>query len=280
MWSSRIQLLQSSASAGYTPLDSILVAQWAKSGRVATSRRSARGMRGVMHEADLHHLREQVADCTRMLVGQEIIDYSGHVSARVPGTDRLLIQPRDTSRAVLEPEDILVVDLDGRVVEGQGPAPSEVALHIWVYRARPDVMAVCHGHPAMSTLFTVVDRPFVGVRNFAYRFRHLPVHADPTHIRTAEQGQAVARTLAHRGACLLRAHGTVVAASSVPELFVDCLELEESARSLVYASSLGPLLPITDEEEVELRASFGKNDYRVGKIWEHYQHKRRKAGRA
>jgi len=232
----------------------------------------------VISEVNIQRLREQVADCTRMLVMQDIMDYSGHVSARIPETDRFLIQPRDTSRAVLNADDVLVVDLDGNMLEGQGPAPSETALHIWVYRARPDVMAVCHGHPAMSTLFSVVDRPFVAVRNFGYRFSNLPVHADTTHIRTADQGKAVAETLAEHRACLLRAHGTVVAATSVPELFADCLELEESARSLVYASALGPLLPITDEEMEELRTSFGKNDYRVGKIWEHYQQKGRQAG--
>lgn len=116
------------------------------------------------------------------------------------------------------------------------------------------------------------------VRNFAFRFMGLPVHADPTHIRTAQQGRAVAQTLGSHRACLLRAHGTVVAASSIPELFTDCVELEENARSLVYASLLGPLRPITPDEVEELEASFGKNDYRVGKIWEHYQHKARQAG--
>lgn len=231
-----------------------------------------------MSDASIRLLSEQIADCTRMLVMEDIMDYSGHVSARIPETDRILIQPRDTSRAALSADDVLVVDLDGRMLEGEGPAPSEVALHLGIYRARPDVMAVCHGHPPMSTLFTTVDRPLTAVRNFAFRFMDLPIHADTTHIRTEEQGRAVAQTLGARGACLLRAHGTAVAATSVPELFVDCLELEENARSLVYASSLGRVLPLTPDEVEELEVSFGRNDYRVGKIWEHFQHKGRQAG--
>ena len=52
-----------------------------------------------MSEADVQRLRQQLADCTRIMVMQEIMDFSGHVSARIPGTDRALIQPRDTSRA-------------------------------------------------------------------------------------------------------------------------------------------------------------------------------------
>jgi len=213
-----------------------------------------------------------------MLVMQEIMDYSGHVSARIPGTDRILIQPRDTSRAALTAADVLVVDLDGELLEGEGPAPSETALHLWVYKARPDVQSVCHGHPPMSTLFTVVDRPMVAARNFAFRFRDVPIHADTTHIRTDEQGKAVAKTLGKNSVCLLRGHGTVIASSSVQELFMDCIELEENAKSLAMAATLGRLLPMTDQETEELRASYGKNDYRISKIWEHYLHKATTAG--
>ena len=200
-----------------------------------------------------------------------IMDFSGHVSARIPGTDRVLIQPRDTSRAALTAGDILVVDMDCKILEGNGPAPSETALHTCLYKARPDAMTVCHGHPSMSTLFTIVDRPWVAVRNFAYRFVDaLPIHADTTHIRTEEQGRAVAKTLAHHNACLLRGQGTAIVASSMEELFMDCLDLEENARCLLYASSVGRVLPITDEEVQQLRASYGKSDYRAGKVWEHY----------
>lgn len=232
-----------------------------------------------MPEADARRLREQIATCTRLLVMQEIIDFSGHVSARIPGADRMLIQPRDTSRAALTADDILVVDLDGKVLEGEGPPPSETALHTSIYRVRPDAATVCHGHPTISTLFTAVDRPLLAVRNFGYRFAEgLPVHQDPTHIRTEEQGQAVARTLGSRRACLLRAHGTVVVAPSIEELFMDSLDIEENARSLLYASSLGRLLPLTAEEVIELRASYGRSDYRAGKIWEHYVYRGRQAG--
>jgi len=223
-------------------------------------------------------LREQIVACTRLLVHEEILDYSGHVSVRLPGTDRVLIQPRDTSRAALTADDLLVVDLAGRLLDGQGPPPSETALHLCVYRARPDAMAVCHGHPPFSTLFGCVERPFVPLRNFAYRFAELPVHPDTTHIRTEAQGEAVARTLAGHRACLLRAHGTVVAAASIEELFMDCLDLEENARALVIASALGPLRPLTPAEIQALAASYGRNAYRAAKVWEHYLHKGRQAG--
>lgn len=223
-------------------------------------------------------LREQIATCTRLLVMADIMDYSGHVSARIPGTDRVLIQPRDSSRATLDPEDILVVDLEGRLLEGEGPAPSETALHVQVYQARPDVAAVCHGHPPMSTLFTMVDQPYVAVRSYAYRFRDMPIHADPTHIRTAEQGRAVAATLGSGRACLLRAHGTAVASGSIQELFMDCLEMEENAKGVIQAKALGTVVPINDDEAERIKISYGLQDTRRFKIWDHYVEKGKLAG--
>src|SRR3712207_3587293 len=103
-----------------------------------------------------HRLREQVAACTRLLVHVDIIDFSGHVSMRLPDSDRVLIQPRDTSRAALTADDLLVVDLADHVLAGDDIPPAETAIHLGVYRARPDVMAVCHGHPTHSTLFSMV----------------------------------------------------------------------------------------------------------------------------
>lgn len=228
-----------------------------------------------MSEAEL---RQQLADCTRMMVMAELLDYSGHISARIPGTDRLLIPGRDASRASISADDILVVDLDGEVLEGNGPAPTETAIHTGVYRARPDVHVVGHGHPPMSTLFTMVERPMIAVRNYGFRFIGTPVHPDPTHIRTREQGDAVARTLGQCSCCLLRGHGSVVATKSIPEVFLDSLEMEENARSTVHAASLGPLKPITPEEVELLKISFAKNDYRVSKVWEHYQERARLVG--
>ena len=224
-------------------------------------------------------VREQLAEATRMMVMAELLDYSGHLSARVPGSaDRVLIQSRDASRAGLTADGILVVDMAGKVLEGEGPAPAETAIHLGVYRAREDVQAVGHGHPPASTLFTMVDRPMIAMRNFGYRFIGCPVHPDPTHIRTLEQGADVAATLGSHRCCLLRGHGSVMACDSVPEVFLDSLEMEENAKSTIQAASLGGLKPITPDEVEKLAVSFGKNGYRVAKVWEHYKEKARQRG--
>jgi L-ribulose-5-phosphate 4-epimerase len=216
-------------------------------------------------------LRDQLATATRMMVMANLMDYSGHLSARVPGTDRVLIQPRDASRAGLRAEEVLVVDMDGKVIEGDVPAPPETPLHLGVYRAREDVFAVAHAHPPFSIMFTMVDMPMIAMRNFGYRFVNCPVHPDTTHIRTLAQGAEVAATLGTGHYCLLRAHGSVIARETVPEIFLDSLEMEENAKTIVLAAALGTPNPITAAESELLGPSFNINTYRTPKVWEHYK---------
>jgi len=227
------------------------------------------------------HVRRDLVTCSRLLVFREILDYSGHVSARVPGTtDRILIQPRDASRAALRPADLLIVDLDGAVVEGEGPPPAETAIHTGVYRARDDVNMVCHGHPTLSTSFSMTTARLVPMRHFAFEYADgLAVHPDPTHIRSDEQGDAVAATLGSDGACLLRSHGTVVVAQTMPELLMDCLDLEENARTQLLARQLGgELLPLTSQEVADIAASYARAGHRPKKLWNHLVHLGQVAG--
>lgn len=214
-------------------------------------------------------LRADLVTCARILVMQGVLGYSGHLSARV--SEGFLIQPRDLSRAALTPTELLVVGLDGTVVRGDGIPPAETAIHAGVYRARPDVQVICHGHPPASTTFSMVDAALLPMRHFAYRYpKGLAVHPDPTHIRDREQGDAVAETLGDSGACLLRSHGTVVVSDTFPNLLMDCLDIEENARTLIDAARLGPLRPLTDAEIEGLQRSYARGGHRAPKMWQHY----------
>lgn len=223
---------------------------------------------------DIRDLAEGIATCTRLLVEHGILDYSGHVSARLPGTDTILIQPKVVSRAALTAADLLVVDLDGTVVEGRSAPPLETAIHTAVYRARTDVAFVCHGHPTLAAAFSMTDAALRPLRHFAYVFGEaLPVHPDPTHIGSREQGDAVAATLGRATACLLRSHGTVVVADSIEKLLMHCVDLEENARTQVYAAQLGTIQPLTRQELQRLADDYGTGQSRAEKMWEHYVHK-------
>jgi L-ribulose-5-phosphate 4-epimerase len=96
----------------------------------------------------------------------------------------------------------------------------------------------------------------IAMRNCGFRLINRPVHPDPTHIRTLDQGAEAARTLGKGRCCLLRGHGNVIACESVPEVFLDSLEMEENAKATIQASALGSLKPITPEEVTLLKPSW------------------------
>lgn len=226
-------------------------------------------------------LRAEIAACTLLLNHEGILGYSGHVSARLPGRDAILIQSFDQSRAAVAPGDLLVVGLDGEVIEGPDGIrpPSEVHIHTEILKARPDVHAVAHFHPETATLFTLADGPQLApVKNHAARWANgIPVHPDPAHIDTPALGCALADTLGDCHAALIRAHGVVVTAEDVRALLIDCIHFEENAAAMYGAAMLGPVKPLTAAETDAFLASFNRPRH-VAKLWQYYAGRGRAAG--
>src|SRR6266446_180201 len=197
----------------------------------------------------------ETAAVTRLLVAQGILDYSGHVSTRIPGKDAFIIQTGSNSRAELTPETMLVVDYDGKVLEGEGQPPSELPIHIEILRARPDVQSVLHSHMELAIAFTMMEGvKLLPMRARASRWKSgIPIDPDPSHIKLPEQGRALARTLGPHHAVLMRAHGLCLVAESVQALFVDAVHFKENA--------------IAQIEKMEMR------EWHIKKLWNYYVRK-------
>ena len=190
----------------------------------------------------------------------------------------------DTGRAEVAPERLLVIDFDGRVLDGPAglKPPSENPIHAELYRARSDIGAVAHIHSENAIAFTLVE----GVTLKAMRCDGLnwadgvPVHPDPTRIKDATQGRALAATLGAGDAVLLRAHGAVLAAPSVIEVFKTCVQFEENARAQILASGLGKIAPLTPAEIAALRDSHPETfrAHYARKIWHYYVKQGQRAG--
>ncbi len=226
-------------------------------------------------------LRHQIAATTLLLVAEDILGYSGHVSARLPGGETFLIQPVDQSRAELKPEHLLVCGLDGKKrggPEGVRP-PSEVYLHSEIYKARPDVNAIAHFHHDLTTTFSLVeDAKLVPIKNHAVRWESgIPTHPDPSHVSSPALGRAAAESLGLHHAMLIRAHGQAVVAESVPALLCDCVHFVENATALYHASMLGRVKPLTAAEMDAFRDDF-KRDSHTAKLWRYYVGRGREDG--
>ena len=110
--------------------------------------------------AELTELKKILAMSSRMLFNSGLVDYSGHISVRIPGSDHLLILPHPVSRATVKPDDMVVTDFEGKVIEGKYQAPSEVYMHGRAYKARKDVQSVAHLHNHMVATLSMVNKPF------------------------------------------------------------------------------------------------------------------------
>jgi ribulose-5-phosphate 4-epimerase/fuculose-1-phosphate aldolase len=217
-------------------------------------------------------LRAEVAAATRILVAEGILDYSGHVSTRLPGGETFLIQTGLDSRAELRPERLLVVNYEGKVVQGEGQVPAELALHLEVLKARPDVESVLHCHMELAIAFTMMKGVKLALmRARAVRWESgIPTHGDPSHIKLREQGAALARSLGPHHALLMRGHGLTLVAESVPALLVDAVHFEENAKAMMQVLQSGAEPePLTDEELVQIN-KHEMRDFHIGKLWNYY----------
>ena len=225
-------------------------------------------------------LRAQVAATTRLLVMEGLLDYSGHVSARAPGRDAFFIQSGLEPRSDVTAESVLLVGFDGKVIEGDARPPVEIPIHIEIYKARPDVEAVVHSHMELAIWFTMMeDVELVPMRARSIRWRSgIPMDNDPSHIKTTEQGQTLARTLGPHHAALMRAHGLVLVAESLPALLVDAVHFDENARAQMQVMQAGKTPKRLTEAELEQIDRHEMREFHVGKLWDYYCRKGVKDG--
>ena len=95
---------------------------------------------------DIEPIKQDIVTASHVLHQQGIAAAFGHVSARIPGTDRFIFPPK-MSPALVQIDNLLELDVDGRQLAGAGRPNTEFWIHARIYKARPDVQSVCHVHP-------------------------------------------------------------------------------------------------------------------------------------
>jgi ribulose-5-phosphate 4-epimerase/fuculose-1-phosphate aldolase len=223
-------------------------------------------------EADL---RVKTATLTRMLNLQGTVGMFGHVSIRVPGTERMLISPGASSeKATVRPEQIFVFDLDGTILENPGGhVPIEWRIHTRVHRDRPEVMCVAHLHAPSARSLGVAGRDLEPVfLHGAFLRGGVPVWDNPRLVVTEEQAADLSRTLGNKIAAQMRGHGCVVVGETAEAAFFACTFLEENARIQLEADIVGKAIPLTAEEAAD--CANGTYDPRVfALLWTYYANK-------
>ena len=207
-------------------------------------------------------LREQVAWACRILALEGYADLTlGHVSARAPDGS-VFIKRKGVALGEVEPED--VVELGDESV----PLHLETVLHTEVYRARPDVGAVVHGHPPHATALAATEAGLEMLTHDAVLFKDGIGRYEESGdlITEPKQGQAVARALGSHRAVLLRNHGVLVVGEDVAWAVLGAVTLERAVALQSVAGSLGPLRPIP-ADWVERLYPEKYQDYLVEEYW-------------
>lgn len=207
--------------------------------------------------ADINKLKEELAIGCRAMGSEEWVKSYGHVSARIPGSDLFLI-PRNTKMANVKAADIWTYNYNNEKVEGgEGLGASEIPIHSCIYRARPDVMSVCHVHPHYAVLLTLVGETIKPITMNAQKYPNgVPVFEGLGLIVTNELGDAVAKALGDSRSVILRAHGAVSVGKDIPDCVTTMVSLEEMAKFQVEAMMIGKPRTFTPEEIEKIRATF------------------------
>jgi L-ribulose-5-phosphate 4-epimerase len=197
-------------------------------------------------------LRAVVAGLHAELLANGLVAWtSGNVSARVPGTDLMVIKPSGVSYAELAPELMVVCDLDGARVAGELRPSSDTASHAYIYRHMPHVGGVVHTHSRYATAWAARGEPIPCVLTAMADEFGGEIPAGPfAPIGGEEIGRAVVATLSgHRSpAVLLRSHGVFTIGATARDAVKAAVMCEDVACTVHLARLHGELRQLPDDQ--------------------------------
>jgi L-fuculose-phosphate aldolase len=227
-------------------------------------------------------LATQVAWACRILAAHGYEDLTlGHVSAREPDEPEVMrIKRKGVSLAEVTPADVLRTSIDDDI-ENADDMHLEAVLHTEVYRARPDVRCVIHGHPLHATAFGAAHAALEFISHDAVLFKEGIAALDeaPELIVGRRQGQVVAHALGEREALLMRNHGVLVVGKDAPWAVLTAVTLERAVKLQAAAASLGELRPLADDA-VERLHEMKYQDAFLAEYWDAWVRELRRDGRA
>ena len=185
-------------------------------------------------------LRRQICSVGRRMYGQRlVVACEGNLSARLD-PDRILVTPTGVCKGHLAPQDLLVTDPSGAVIYGTGRPSSEISMHLLFYSLRPDVHAVCHAHPPTATGFAAAGRAMeeAVLPEVIMDLGNIPLAPYGTP-GTGELLKGLEPLIPKHQAILLENHGVVTCGQDLTTAYHRMETVEQFARILVTAESLG-----------------------------------------
>ncbi|HUY81780.1 MAG TPA: class II aldolase/adducin family protein [Acidobacteriaceae bacterium] len=210
-------------------------------------------------EQSERELRRQLARCAHWMHRLGFAPgTSGNLSVRFPFEDRfnerrILATPTGCSKALLRPSDMVITDLDGRLLSGTRNVTSEIGMHLAIYHARPDVNAVVHAHPPIATGFAscglALDAPLCA--EIIMTLGKIPL-AEYATTGTDEVADSMQPYIQNHDAILLANHGLVTYGKDLLDAFMKTEVCEHFAQVCLTTRQLGCAKPLQPEAIAKL----------------------------
>lgn len=192
-------------------------------------------------------IRRQVLDAILEAVELGLVKgTSGNIALRDNTEDAVAITPSGIAYKTMQAEDITIIDLSGRLLDGKYKPSSEFPMHTAVLRARPDIRATVHTHGMFATIMAMRDGELQPITPPQCEFT--PVHVVPFVMPGSENlAEIVVKTLGNGRAVLLKNHGMFCCGKNMKAAMAAAIYTEEMAATTYYARTLGVYQPMPDE---------------------------------
>ncbi|MGQ4833599.1 MAG: class II aldolase/adducin family protein [Candidatus Asgardarchaeia archaeon] len=214
-----------------------------------------------------YELKEQIVNTFKYLVENELSSrYGGNISIRTPdNSNHFLITASGIRKDKLTVEDIITIDFEGNVIDGDKKPSIEKHLHLEIYKARPEINAIIHAHTIFSSAFAVarVDIPPL-IEEYVIQIGGEVRVADFAPAGSYDLAKNIVRSLGDRKAVLVANHGVVACGKNLEDAVNVLIAIEKTAKLAIYASVIGTVNTLPQNVVKKLREIY-LNKLRDGK---------------
>jgi L-ribulose-5-phosphate 4-epimerase len=189
----------------------------------------------------LDTLREELWELHLELPKNDLVKWTGgNVSARDPESGYVMIKPSGVRYEYLKPEHMIVLDLEGNVIEGELKPSSDTASHLYIYRERPDVGGIVHTHSPYATAFAALGKPIpVYLTAMGDEFGGPIPCGDFALIGSEAIGKVVVEAIGSSCAVLLKNHGVFTIGANAEAAVKAAVMTEDVAKTVWLALQIG-----------------------------------------
>jgi L-ribulose-5-phosphate 4-epimerase len=209
----------------------------------------------------LEELRQEVWACNLELPKNDLVKMtSGNVSGRDPETNLVVIKPSGVRYERLTPENLVVVDLAGKVVEGDLKPSMDTATHLYIYRHRPDVFGVGHTHSVFASVFAARGIPIPPCLTASAMLGGEVPLGGFVPIGGEAIGKEIVDKIGLALAIVMQNHGVFTIGNSATQATKMAVEVEDIAKITYYAMLAGDPIILTGDQ-IEMTSQMYKHDY-------------------